>query len=500
MKIKVGLSSLRIYKNLPYTFWGAVGEFVDNSIQAYLDEEKVLKKKLKKAKEKLTIRIDFDSKTKILKISDNSTGIKRARLEQAFDIGSEISDRNDPNFALGQFNIGMKAAAIWLCEEWEICTKRHDSDKELSLSIINEDVFAEKDDIPEQEKKIGNVNKHYTLLSFEKLNQVPNITVVNKTKLHLASMYRRFLGKSIDIIWNGESLTWEEPILMKHPNGKPFKWNFGPATSPGDERNREIRGWVGVLELESKGGTAGRDRAGISVIRRNRVIQGPPNAWRPKEIYASGAGSTINQRIVGEIEFDEGDVTFDKTAISINDLDVLGIYLGQLVTDYDIKRKAQEGSKGQDEDKPVDAKEDKKDLDAIKGSVQNSNLDKITESSIPPTDRIKARIERAFKNAKSTDKTTFKIGNFKLILLAEYKNESIPFVAYKSDKKNEIKVLVNMQHPYITKHYITRNEYFQFIILMVVARYKIEINSRLSMDDYFEVLDDVMRLEINRKN
>ena len=49
MKFKVGLGSLRNYQRMPYTLWYAVGEFVDNSIQAYFDN-KELDKRLKKDK------------------------------------------------------------------------------------------------------------------------------------------------------------------------------------------------------------------------------------------------------------------------------------------------------------------------------------------------------------------------------------------------------------------------------------------------------------------
>ena len=50
MKIKVGVGSLRNYQRMPYTFHGALGEFVDNSIQAYFDERKQLDKLFKKEK------------------------------------------------------------------------------------------------------------------------------------------------------------------------------------------------------------------------------------------------------------------------------------------------------------------------------------------------------------------------------------------------------------------------------------------------------------------
>ena len=52
---------------------------------------------------------------------------------------------------------------------------------------------------------------------------------------------------------------------------------------------------------------------------------------------------------------------------------------------------------------------------------------------------------------------------------------------------------------YLKKNIITRPEYYTFIVLMIASRFKIENDERLTMDDYFEVLDSFMRLEIKRK-
>ena len=101
----------------------AIGELIDNSIQAYHDEKKALKKILDK-EGKLEIKIFYEPKDGTLKITDNSTGITRDRLEEAFEIGKKIK-RENAGSALGQFNVGLKSAAIWLCDEWTIRTKRY---------------------------------------------------------------------------------------------------------------------------------------------------------------------------------------------------------------------------------------------------------------------------------------------------------------------------------------------------------------------------------------
>ena len=79
-----------------------------------------------------------------------------------------------------------------------------------------------------------------------------------------------------------------------------------------------------------------------------------------------------------------------------------------------------------------------------------------------------------------------------------YENEHDQFLTYQSKKKNQVSAIINMKHPYLANNLVTRTEYYTLIVLMIASRFKIETNQRLTMDDYFEVLDSLMRLEIKR--
>jgi len=61
-----------------------------------------------------------------------------------------------------------------------------------------------------------------------------------------------------------------------------------------------------------------------------------------------------------------------------------------------------------------------------------------------------------------------------------------------------LRVLVNLDHPYHLNHLVDLTSYYLIIIMLVTARFKIEKDDRLTMDDYFEVLDQVMRLKSSR--
>ena len=278
------------------------------------------------------------------------------------------------------------------------------------MAIINEDVFSGNDEILEQKSKHHKKFKHHTYLHLEKLRQNPDAKQIEQTKIFLSSMYREFLGKSVFIYWGDELLEWEPFELRKKDNGKPYKWKFGPGTLTGDEKERRVEGWIGILK-SGKGGSAGRTQAGFTIMRRGRMIEGYPNAWRPNKIFGvNNPNNLVNQRITGEIYFDDGDVSYDKSHVSDNDKAILDAYLEAFYLAEGIQEIAQQGVRGTKQEEPVDPEKEKKELEGIKETIEDSDLGEITDSVIAPDDIIKKRIDRSFKNAKSKDKYTFKIG------------------------------------------------------------------------------------------
>ena len=75
---------------MPYELHYAIGELIDNSFKPIM-MKKALKKILDKEGKKLEIKIFYEPKDGTLKITDNSTGITRDRLEEAFEIGKKLT-------------------------------------------------------------------------------------------------------------------------------------------------------------------------------------------------------------------------------------------------------------------------------------------------------------------------------------------------------------------------------------------------------------------------
>ena len=130
--------------------------------------------------------------------------------------------------------------------------------------------------------------------------------------------------------------------------------------------------------------------------------------------------------------------------------------------------------------------------------LETSDIDQITKAPIAPADAISLRISHAFDSANEDDIKIFNLRNFRILLLDNYGGEEKPFVAYDKKDKTDLRVLVNLDHPYHLNHLVDLTSYYLIILMLDTARFKLETDNRLTLDEYFEVLDQVMRLKSTR--
>jgi len=131
--------------------------------------------------------------------------------------------------------------------------------------------------------------------------------------------------------------------------------------------------------------------------------------------------------------------------------------------------------------------------------LNDSDLGKIAINPIAPTEVIDNRIEQVFQSTKNEDVQTYNLKNFLIKMVAGHLGDDKPFVSYKKVSDTEIKAVVNNDHPFLANSYVDFSSYYLIIIMQLCARFKIEKDERLTMDDYFEVLDQMMRFKPNRK-
>jgi hypothetical protein len=133
--------------------------------------------------------------------------------------------------------------------------------------------------------------------------------MIRSIKEHLASMYRRDIRDGIlRLIVNEEELSYagyKDEVWMKRIDGTAYKSEFHFTIN-----GKVIKGWVGVLGE----GFGGRGKGGFAILQNNRCILSEETMWKHPDIYGR-EGSTVPQRLVGEIEADGFEVNTQKDDI-----------------------------------------------------------------------------------------------------------------------------------------------------------------------------------------
>ena len=109
--------------------WHAIGEYVDNSIQSYLDHIDVLKEI--NPHHKLQVSIKFDLEHDAITIKDNAFGIDNQKFDRAFELANVPLDAS----GLNEFGMGMKVSSIWLSNLWSVETSEKPQRKRLFLIL-----------------------------------------------------------------------------------------------------------------------------------------------------------------------------------------------------------------------------------------------------------------------------------------------------------------------------------------------------------------------------
>tara|TARA_B100001057_G_scaffold493513_1_gene588074 strand:+ start:2094 stop:3650 length:1557 start_codon:yes stop_codon:yes gene_type:complete len=310
INIRPGVGYLSILSAINYTPWHATAEFVDNSIQSYLDN----KIKLKRLHSNYKLKIDIYVSGAVIEIKDNAGGINEENYERAF----QAAMRPKKQTGLSEFGMGMKTAACWFSNLWTVKSKAIGEDFATEAKFDIEKITKDKSERLSYKKSSINKNSHFTIVTLKDLNHNPRGRSVERIKDHLASMYRAFIEKNeIEIRYNGSLLKYKSFPILKAPSYKDldddiinpkkrtwfkkFDFNF---TINGKRHN--IHGYAAIAD-------PGNKNAGFAVFRRNRLLFGSDDEpWRPLKIIRQ-EGSSIARRLFGEIHFDDSmEVTHTK--------------------------------------------------------------------------------------------------------------------------------------------------------------------------------------------
>jgi hypothetical protein len=213
--------------------------------------------------------------------------------------------------------MGMKSGACWFAPRWTVRTSALGEGVVRTVhfdiaNIVNDEI----NELTIQETP-ESASRHYTEIVLESVFQVPVRRTVGKLKEHLTDIYREFIrGGLLDLRFNGESLSYDEPPILRAPyfkdrEGLTKEWRKEINFDFGD--GLTVRGFAALRE------TASLNRAGFSLFRRGRVIQGSGDeGYRPQQVFGT-SNSYKYQRLFGELHLDGFDVSHTKDGFRWDD-------------------------------------------------------------------------------------------------------------------------------------------------------------------------------------
>lgn len=280
-----------------------MAEFVDNSIQSYLDSRDRI---LEYEGSGYALKVDISSDGGSIVVRDNAGGIAESEYERAFRPAAVPPDQS----GLSEFGMGMKSAACWFADRWSVRTSAVGERVERTVKFDVDRIVHDNLEELSISSRPAVLSDHYTEISLNDLHRIPRGRTVGKIKSHLASIYREFIRSGLLVLtFDGDALAFPEPKILRAPyfrdaSGQSVEWrkdiefDFGGGLG--------ARGFAALLETGSVSG------AGFSLFRRSRVIEGSgDDGYRPEYIFKKSNSYTY-QRLFGELHLTGFEVSHTK--------------------------------------------------------------------------------------------------------------------------------------------------------------------------------------------
>ncbi len=303
---RVGMYSA--FARLNYKPWFALAEFIDNSVQSFLQN----RDQLVRAGHEGPLVIDVNLDDSELSVTDRAGGIAGKDFPRAFSPASPPDDAT----GLSEFGLGMKAAACWFSKKWSVRTSALGEGIERTVSFDVPKISKEGLENLPIDTRPSRESDHFTVVTMNDLRVHPRGRTLMKIRDHLASIYRVLMAEGvvkIRLTSSGKAteLEYRSPDLLDaphyaKPSGSAVLWRQEFAV---DFADRRATGWAGIMKIGS------HSLAGFSVFRRRRLVDGSiGETYKPHLIFGS-PNSFASQRVIGEIFVDGFDVTHTKDGI-----------------------------------------------------------------------------------------------------------------------------------------------------------------------------------------
>jgi hypothetical protein len=295
-----------LFSAVDYKAWYALAEFVDNSVQSFLDR----KAELDEADghpARLTVIIDPSASAgQSIRVWDNAGGIATERLDAAFQVATPPPDSS----GLSVYGIGMKSAAAWFGDRFEVSTKAVGESLVRHVCMDFPSIVENRLERVEVAEEPASAREHYTELVLSHLHHPIQTSTHEKIRRHLASIYRSYIRSDLlTIVYDGEPLAYSDPEVLvapyfSTPTAEPVEWRKEINITL--ETGERLSGFAALRR------TADTKSPGFALFRRDRVITGiEDDPWRPLEIFGQ-PNKFPAQRLFGELHLDNVKVSYSK--------------------------------------------------------------------------------------------------------------------------------------------------------------------------------------------
>lgn len=219
-KIPPAKSLIQGLRCIGYNFSTALADIIDNSISADAKHIQVLS--------------NPDDEEPYVVIFDDGHGMGFKELDNAMTLGSDRDEKEDSEYELGRFGLGLKSASFSQCLRLTIASKncnrinamRYDLKKiqeknEWLLDILDTN---EIDSLPEIDLlKNASTGTLVIWKCFDKIMEESDsfknsfINTIGVAKAHIELVFHRFWD-DIDISFNGHKIEKRDPFLTNAPN------------------------------------------------------------------------------------------------------------------------------------------------------------------------------------------------------------------------------------------------------------------------------------------
>ncbi|EYR62445.1 hypothetical protein N866_08470 [Actinotalea ferrariae CF5-4] len=439
------------YRRLSYRPWYAIAEFVDNSTQNFAVQRGAIEEATGQPAS-LSIDLFYDRDAGTLSVVDNAMGMNLEEFSRALQLAKPPANTSGRS----EFGMGLKTAACWLGPRWRLTSKRAGETVEYSAVVDVAKLKADKPTSLAIETVEGrDPAGHYTRVEVEGLLEYDRVFVgrtLGKVKSEIASIYRRdLLGGQVTITFNGERLEWTEPdLLTEQVDGETIVWRREIDITIND---KPVGGWIGLL---ARGKAAD---AGFHLFRRDRLIQGgPPNGWKPWEIFGS-PNSFQSQRLVGELNFDLWRVSHTKDAIDWSGADEHELLeaLKDVCSDYISKARESRRteakptlSRAAAESVVEQTREELEENDEL-----GAEITIVEEGVVPAEDEAEGELVSDLLDGLGSDLIPITFGNTSFPTMAlglvddSHPSEALVHVGFPADDK--VALVMNLRHPFVTE-------------------------------------------------